>query len=267
MENTFGIFKTISEKYRDLIKEEALYYNDTTAMYDRATVDYTDKDDIISQAFAYGGPVLELCCGTGRITLPLLKKRFKVTAVDLSKDMLDVLKRSVEDNKIYSKYRDNLKIVHGDMNEIDTKEKYNFVVIGATSIRLMENDFTEFFNKIYDVLNDNGGFFFDFEDLPVKEGAVVETEPMIITDVEMGEGKMALEIVQRKKDHINKRTYVNMLEIKIPGNEKLLLSYTGYRMFGKDDIEKAAEKSRFKGCRLTRRPDGIWNCIMTKGKN
>src|SRR4051794_19841422 len=36
-----------------------------------------------------GGPVLELCCGTGRVAIPLAREGFDVTAVDISSGMLE----------------------------------------------------------------------------------------------------------------------------------------------------------------------------------
>ena len=41
-----------------------------------------------AQANRYGGPVLELACGTGRIAIPLAKEGFAVTGIDLSRAML-----------------------------------------------------------------------------------------------------------------------------------------------------------------------------------
>src|SRR4051794_33599430 len=37
---------------------------------------------------AAGGPVLELCCGTGRIAIPLARDGYQVTAVDVAPGML-----------------------------------------------------------------------------------------------------------------------------------------------------------------------------------
>ena len=262
--NTFGIFKTISENYMDLVKEEPLYYKETTSMYDRTSTYYMDKEDILQQALIHGGPVLELCCGTGRITLPLLRKNFKVTAVDLSEDMLESLRKSVENNRQYAKYKDNLTVVRGDMNELDFDEKFNTVVIGATSIRLMDDDFSRFFNKIYDILNPGGVFFFDFEDIPVRDDIAEVTEPLQIVDVPQQKEQMVLELLQRHIDYVKKRAYVNMMELKFPHDGKQLISYTQYRVFGVNDITKAATESRFGGCHMTQRPEGIWNCVMQR---
>lgn len=38
---------------------------------------YEDIPFYIKQAKKYGGPILELACGTGRITFPLLKKGYQ----------------------------------------------------------------------------------------------------------------------------------------------------------------------------------------------
>src|SRR5436305_275921 len=43
-----------------------------------------------------GGPVLELCCGTGRVAIPLAQAGFNVTAVDNSKDLLEQFGRNVQ---------------------------------------------------------------------------------------------------------------------------------------------------------------------------
>jgi SAM-dependent methyltransferase len=43
----------------------------------------------LALAAQYPGPILELCAGTGRIAIPLAKHGFSVTAVDLSRSMLE----------------------------------------------------------------------------------------------------------------------------------------------------------------------------------
>lgn len=42
------------------------------------------------QAERFGGPVLELMCGSGRIAIPLAESALNITGVDLSKGMLDL---------------------------------------------------------------------------------------------------------------------------------------------------------------------------------
>ncbi|MCD6329120.1 MAG: class I SAM-dependent methyltransferase, partial [Candidatus Cloacimonetes bacterium] len=44
----------------------------------------------ISQAQKADGPILELACGTGRITIPIARQDFDITGLDISEGMLKV---------------------------------------------------------------------------------------------------------------------------------------------------------------------------------
>jgi ubiquinone/menaquinone biosynthesis C-methylase UbiE len=57
--------------------------------YDLQCKDFTEDIAFwIRQARKYGGPILELACGIGRITLPLAKEGFKITGLDIAESML-----------------------------------------------------------------------------------------------------------------------------------------------------------------------------------
>lgn len=64
--------------------------------------DYQYKDfneDIpfwIKQARKYGEPVLELACGTGRITIPIAKEGIKIVGLDISQPMLAEAKKKAQ---------------------------------------------------------------------------------------------------------------------------------------------------------------------------
>ncbi len=50
----------------------------------------------IAQAQKAGGSILELACGTGRITIPLARQGFDVTGLDISEGMLKIAKEKAE---------------------------------------------------------------------------------------------------------------------------------------------------------------------------
>jgi SAM-dependent methyltransferase len=54
-----------------------------------ARLPVVDEPDIIERAVPAGGSILELGCGVGRVTHPLLRRGFIVTAVDESPQMLE----------------------------------------------------------------------------------------------------------------------------------------------------------------------------------
>ena len=47
----------------------------------------------LRQIRKHGEPVLELACGTGRITIPLSSKGIKITGLDISESMLEQAKK------------------------------------------------------------------------------------------------------------------------------------------------------------------------------
>ncbi|MGB1018028.1 MAG: class I SAM-dependent methyltransferase, partial [Chitinophagales bacterium] len=49
-----------------------------------------DVDFFVDFARKQGGNVLELACGTGRLTIPLAKEAIKITGIDNAKEMLQL---------------------------------------------------------------------------------------------------------------------------------------------------------------------------------
>ena len=50
----------------------------------------------LKQAKLAGGPVLEVACGTGRITLPIAQASIKITGLDISRPMLERARHNAE---------------------------------------------------------------------------------------------------------------------------------------------------------------------------
>lgn len=66
-----------------------------------------------------GDSIIDIGCGSGRFTLPLLNRGLHVTGVDFSKELLDEL-RALKKN--------NLKIIQADIDHLEdlVKDKFNF---------------------------------------------------------------------------------------------------------------------------------------------
>ena len=81
-------------------------------------------DDIpfyVDEALRCGGPVLELGCGTGRVTLPIARVGVEVTGLDSSQRMLDAARRKTADTPV--------RLVHGDMREFSLGRRFALVII------------------------------------------------------------------------------------------------------------------------------------------
>ena len=79
------------------------------------------------KARKYGGPVLELGAGTGRITLPVAQEGLSVHALDAHPGMLDALRRKT--SALPREVRELITITEGDMRRFRLDRTFSFVII------------------------------------------------------------------------------------------------------------------------------------------
>jgi len=75
------------------------------------------------------GEILELGCGTGRVSLILAEEGFRVTGLDLSNQMLDIFHEKL--SKISPQRPEiagRVKIVHGDMADFSFERKFSLII-------------------------------------------------------------------------------------------------------------------------------------------
>jgi SAM-dependent methyltransferase len=107
-------------------------------LYDSFIADYYDESPVVSgrlqdvafyrdAAREFGDPVLELGCGTGRITMAIAEAGKRITGIDLSERMLEraVKKRS----GLQVEARERVRLVQGDMSRFDIGETFRLVII------------------------------------------------------------------------------------------------------------------------------------------
>ncbi len=77
--------------------------------------------------------VLEVCCGTGRIAIPLAKEGHRVTAVDLSPGMLNGFSKNLKQCDEQTQSR--VALVNQDATELDLdQQKFDLGIIGFNSL-------------------------------------------------------------------------------------------------------------------------------------
>jgi SAM-dependent methyltransferase len=112
--------------------------NMSSALYDSFIADYYDQSPIVKErtqdvafyrdaAREHGDPVLELGCGTGRITMALAEAGKRITGLDLSERMLEhaVQKRAT----LRVEARERVHLIQGDMTQFDLGEKFRLIII------------------------------------------------------------------------------------------------------------------------------------------
>jgi len=76
-----------------------------------------------------GGPILELACGTGRLTVPLAGDRHNVVGVDASRPMLQTARRKAADVDEV-----DISFVEADMRAFDLVRSFPLIIVSCNSL-------------------------------------------------------------------------------------------------------------------------------------
>jgi len=95
----------------------------------------------IEMAHETGGPVLEPCCGTGRVALPLAEAGFDVVGVDLSSELLRQFRSKLESESTELGRR--IEIIEQDITQLDLARRDFPLVILAFNSLLCLTGFTD----------------------------------------------------------------------------------------------------------------------------
>jgi len=96
---------------------------------------------------------LDVGCGTGNLTLRLLKMGFYVTAVDLGQEYLDILKKKYKGK--------HLKIICKNIDDVEFNQKFDFICTYSTLHHLP--DYLKTIEKLCNLLRKGGILYMDHE--------------------------------------------------------------------------------------------------------
>lgn len=108
----------------------------------------------VIHAEKYGESILELACGTGRITIALAKAGFNVTGIDYADGMLK------EASEKSAKAGVDIKWAKGDMRDFNLDAKYSLIIIPANALchLLTTDDFEACMSAVKNHLTHDGRF-------------------------------------------------------------------------------------------------------------
>ena len=139
---------------RKYVAEVMMNWDEHTKYYDWEfdLICTKQKNDIrIWKALAaeFDGNILELCCGSGRVTQELIKDGQNITVLDNSIEMLDIIR---------AKNLPNLEIINSDMTTFNIEKQFKFAFISYSSFQqlLSLEEQIKCLENIHDHLEDGG---------------------------------------------------------------------------------------------------------------
>lgn len=150
---------------------------------------------------APGGRILDLCCGTGQMALPIRERGFAVTGLDYSADMLRYARENAP----------GVEFVQGDARAFRFEQSFDGVLCTSASLNHMTSldDLARVFASVNRALADGGTFVFDMNH-PAQlvrwwrgqpaEGEITPDYAWLITpryDARNGEGAFTVDIWRR----------------------------------------------------------------------
>jgi ubiquinone/menaquinone biosynthesis C-methylase UbiE len=114
---------------------ESLYDNFIAEYYDLSPI-VTGRKDIdfyVSAAKEFAEPVLELGCGSGRVTLAIAQAGFRITGLDLSPKMLAQAEEKI--TKLPDEVRPRVTLLQGNMANFALHERFRLVIIPFRSFQ------------------------------------------------------------------------------------------------------------------------------------
>ena len=173
--------------------------------------------------------VLDLACGAGRHSILFAKRGFKVTAVDLSDNLLRVAKKSTEKNKV------NIDFLKSDLRQFAFCKSFDLIVNLFTSFGYFECDAEnlKLFETVNKYLAPSGYFVLDYFNKTFIENNLVK---------ESRDNFRQISLVQKR--HIEKNRVIK--DIYINRNGTTARYKESVRMFSREELISAIEKAGLK---------------------
>jgi SAM-dependent methyltransferase len=113
----------------------------------------------------FGGPgrILELGCGSGRITKALARDGHSILATDLSDAMLARARTNL--SSLAAVQRDRVSLERADMRDLDLEERFPLVIAGFNTLEHLYDldDVMRCFDRVREALAPGGMFIFDVQ--------------------------------------------------------------------------------------------------------
>ncbi|WP_327404912.1 class I SAM-dependent methyltransferase [Streptomyces sp. NBC_01288] len=147
--------------------------------------DEADAEAMLAVAQGRKGTLLELACGSGRLTFPFLEQGFDAVGLDMSPHMLSLFAERLEEEKEDgSDYTGRVATIEGDMTSFSLDRTFDFITLGANAISYLEKEQrASLFASVRTHLAEDGRFLMTLIEFPGIEerSEPFETQAIVAT--------------------------------------------------------------------------------------
>ena len=149
--------------------------------------------------------ILELCCGTGRLTLPIAKEGYDISGVDFTASMLEQAKVKASKGGL------DIEFMEADIRTLELPEKYDLIFIPFNSIHHLykNDDLFKALNTVKKHLKEGGLFLFDCFNPNIQLIVESEKEQKQIAEYTTADGRQVL--IKQSMRYEN-QTQINRIE-------------------------------------------------------
>ncbi len=184
--------------------------------------------------------ILELCCGTGRLTLPIAKDGHKITGVDFTPSMLQQAKLKAENEGL------NIKFIEADIRTLSLPKKYDLIFIPFNSIHHLytNQSLIEAFGTVKKHLKTKGLFLLDCYNPNIQFIVEGEKEPKEIAQYTTKDGR---NVRIKQQMRYESDTQINRIEWHYYINDSFHSTQNlDMRMFFPQELDAYLQASGFK---------------------
>ncbi len=156
-------FRILAQAVKEYTSQ-SIQFDRVADLYDTYVRTEFDIPFWLAESRQAGGKVLELTCGTGRISIPLLKAGIDLTCVDYAPGMLSVLRKKFIENRL------SCPLYCQDVAELSLPDRFNLIFIPFHSLsEVVERDRQrEVVRRIREHLTDDGQFICTLQNPAVR---------------------------------------------------------------------------------------------------
>ena len=224
------------------------FYATIARYYDAEHTDKTDDLQMYSQLVAeYGGPVLDIGCGTGRVMVHLAQEGIEVHGIDSEEAMLERARLKLD---MFPHLREKLHFYRGDVLTFELDESFKLVLLSYNSLMHFHEQETQIdlLRRLRQWIDDDGLLIIDLPNAG-ETFASQDTDNLTLenTFVDTETGHLVMQQATSYLDRTTQLMRVNWIYDEIDGDGvlKRTLAPVVFRYFFYAELQLLLQKTGF----------------------